>query len=74
VRQTALLRLILGLYRRAREIIQHGAPLLRIQQLPGVPGIVRAKSAFGNEAVDGLVKLEQELARELEALAGEYQK
>ena len=74
VRQTALLRLILGLYRRAREIIQHGAPLLRIQQLPGVPGIVRAKSAFGNEAVDGLVKLEQELARQLEALAGEYQK
>ena len=74
VRQTALLRLILGLYRRAREIIQHGAPLLRIQQLPGVQGIVRAKSAFGNEAVDGLVKLEQELARQLEALAGEYQK
>ena len=73
-RQTALLRLILGLYRQAREIIQHGAPLLRIQQLPSVPGIVRAKSAFGNDALAGLEQLEQDVARELATLAREYQK
>ena len=73
-RQTALLRLILGLYRQAREIIQRGAPLLRIQQLPSVPGIVRAKSAFGNDALAGLEKLEQDVSRELATLAREYQK
>ena len=73
-RQTALLRLILGLYRQAREIIQRGAPLLRIQQLPSVPGIVRAKSAFGNDALAGLEKLEQDVTRELATLAREYQK
>ena len=73
-RQTALLRLILGLYRQAREIIQHGAPLLRIQQLPSVPGIVRAKSAFGNDALAGLEQLEQDVTRELATLAREYQK
>jgi V/A-type H+-transporting ATPase subunit A len=74
VRQMTLLRLILNLYLKGRELIQQGAPLLKIQQLPAVPGIVRAKSAFGNEERAALGRLEAELASQIEALAVEHRK
>ncbi|NLF23202.1 MAG: V-type ATP synthase subunit A [Lentisphaerae bacterium] len=74
VRQMTLLRLILNLYLKGRELVQQGAPLLKIQQLPAVPGIVRAKSAFGNDEQAALGRLGAELAAQLEALAGEYRK
>jgi V/A-type H+/Na+-transporting ATPase subunit A len=73
-RQMTLLRLMLNLYRKAGDIIQRGAPLLKIQQLPSVPGIMRAKSAFGNDELVELDKLEQNLSLELEALARDFQK
>jgi hypothetical protein len=52
-RQLALLRLIMTLHRRASAIIQAGAPLVLIRELPCVPRIIRAKQAFGNDELDG---------------------
>ncbi len=73
-RQMMLLRLILGLYLKGRDLIQRGAPLLKLQQLPVVPQIMRAKSTYSNEELVELAQLEADLTRQLDALAHEYQK
>ncbi len=73
-RQMALLRIILMLYRSGRDIIQAGAPLLKVQQLASVPQVMRAKAAFGNDELAALGDLGERLRQELDALAREYQK
>ncbi len=70
-RQVALLRLILILYRKGRELIQAGVPLERVRSLPCLPQVLRAKSAFGNTQLDGLAALEQRVQDELATLAKE---
>lgn len=70
-RQVALLRLILMLYRKARDLIQEGVPLARIRGLPCVSHVMRAKSAFGNDEMGKLAQLEQRVAEEFEALSKE---
>ena len=71
-RQVALLRTILTLYHRGRDLIQAGAPLPRIRGLPGVPQLLRAKSVFGNDKLDKFAELEKRLGEELDALAKEF--
>ena len=57
-RQVALLRIILTLYRRGRDLIQAGAPLARLRGLACVPRVMRAKSAIGNaEKTGGIGKM-----------------
>ncbi len=70
-RQIALLRLILMLYRKARDLIQDGVPLARIRELECIPHVMRAKSTFGNEDIGKLAELEQRVTEEFEALAKE---
>ena len=69
-RQVALLRIILTLYRRSRDLIQAGAPLARIRGLACVPLVMRAKSAIGT--TQKLVELEKQIGAELDALAKEF--
>ncbi|MCL4206501.1 MAG: V-type ATP synthase subunit A [Pirellulaceae bacterium] len=71
-RQLALLRLIMTLHRRASAIIQAGAPLQLIRELPCVPRIIRAKQAFGNDELDGLLALELQMNQELDELEKEH--
>jgi V/A-type H+-transporting ATPase subunit A len=73
-RQMALLRLILLLYRRGRELVHAGAPLARLREMKTVPEIVRAKQAFGNTELEGLAELEKRVVLELDALDKEYLK
>lgn len=73
-RQLALLRLIMTLHRRASQIIQAGAPLVRIRELPCVPKIIRAKQAFGNEELEALVALEHEMNQQFDDLEKEYER
>ena len=70
-RQIALLRIILTLYRRGRDLIQAGAPLAKIRGLPSVPQVMRAKSTFGNAELEKLAELAKRLGKELDALAKE---
>ncbi len=70
-RQLALLRLILSLHRRARELIQGGVPLARLRGLPCVAEVMRAKSAFGNDEGEALVALERRVQDQLDGLAKE---
>jgi V/A-type H+-transporting ATPase subunit A len=72
-RQMALLRLLLEVYRRGRDVIQAGAPLARVQQLESLPKLVRAKGVYGNDDLEGLQTLATELRGEFDTLAREYQ-
>jgi V/A-type H+-transporting ATPase subunit A len=73
-RQVALLRILLSLYRRGRDMIQAGTPLARLREMKTVPEIVRAKVAYGNDKLDALKQLEERVNRELDALEKEYVK
>ena len=66
-RQMALLRIILTLYRRGREMIQAGAPLADLRQLPCVAQIMRAKSTYGNDELQALRDFEGRVNQELDA-------
>jgi V/A-type H+/Na+-transporting ATPase subunit A len=70
-RQVALLRLILKLYGKAKELIQQGVSLAQIRGMDCVSQVMRAKAAFGNEDMDGLARLERAVAEEMEGLARE---
>lgn len=70
-RQITLLRIILTLYRKSRDLIRTGVPLARIRALPCVPQILRAKTVFGNSASEGLAQLEQRVLDDLEMVARE---
>ena len=71
-RQMALMRIILTLYRRGRDLIQAGAPLARLRRMACVPQVVRAKSALGTAAQ--LAELQTSVGAELDALAKEFAK
>jgi V/A-type H+-transporting ATPase subunit A len=67
-RQVALLRLILMLYRRGRDLVHAGAPLVRLREMKCVPDVVRAKAAYGNDQLAGLKELESRVSAELDTL------
>jgi V/A-type H+-transporting ATPase subunit A len=67
-RQLALLRLILTLYRKGRDLVQAGVPLAKLRALNCVPLVLRAKSALGNTNLAGLAALERQVEAELETL------
>lgn len=67
-RQIGLLRIILTLYRKGRDLIQAGIPLARVRQLPCIPLIVRAKAVIGNDELEALAALERRVQEQLEAL------
>jgi len=68
-RQVALLRLILTLYRRGRDLVETGVPLARVRALACVPKVLQAKEAFGNDERPQLAELERRVNEELDALA-----
>jgi V/A-type H+-transporting ATPase subunit A len=70
-KQTALLHLILTLYRQGHELVQSGVPLARLRGLACVPQVLRAKSALGNAELEQLAALEKQVQDELEQLAKE---
>jgi V/A-type H+/Na+-transporting ATPase subunit A len=68
-RQIALLRIILTLYRKGRDLVQAGVPLARLRALTCVPEILRAKVVIGNAQRETWVDLGRRVEEELEALA-----
>ena len=74
VRQVALLRIVMTLYRRGREMIQAGAPLAELRGLPVVPEIMRAKSTYGNDEIDALREFESRVNEALDAFEKKYAK
>ena len=70
-RQIALLRIMLTLYRKGRELIEAGVPLASVEGLSCVSQVLRAKSAYGNTELDRMTELERRVLEELETLAKE---
>ena len=73
-RQVALLRMIMTVYRRGRDIIQAGAPLADLRALPCMAEVMRAKGTFGNEELEALDALEAKVAADLDAFEKKYAK
>jgi V/A-type H+-transporting ATPase subunit A len=73
-RQVALLRIILTLYRKGRDLIQEGVPLADIRSMACVSQVLRAKTALGNGELDKLAELDQAVRDELEGLRKHYDK
>jgi len=70
-RQVALLRLILALYQGGKRLLERGFPLARLRALPCISRVVRAKAAFGNHELPGLVELDRQVRAELDAMPSE---
>lgn len=68
-RQVALIRIILTLYRKGRDLIQRGVPLVQIRSMSCIPRILRAKTAIGNTELEKMEELEQVVREELEDLS-----
>jgi len=71
-RQIALMRIILTLYHKGRDLIQRGVPLKQIRSLACVPQILRAKSVFSNTDLDKLAELELQVKEDMDTLAKDY--
>jgi len=71
-RQVALLRIIMTVYRRGRDMIQRGAPLAELRALPIMAEIVRAKGAFGNDEMEALGEFETKVNAALDAFEAKY--
>ena len=73
-KQVRILKLIMDFYARALEIIQLGAPLLKIRELASQERIVRAKSSIANDELSKLGELESQMTAELDELERSYRK
>jgi len=73
-KQVALLRLILSLYRRGRDLIQLGVPLAKIRGMDCVADVLRAKAAFGNKELYKVGELAKRLGDETHELEKQHVK
>jgi V/A-type H+/Na+-transporting ATPase subunit A len=73
-KQVALLRLMLHLYHRGRDLIQLGVPLAMIRAMECIAEIVRAKSALSNAELDKLHDLEKRMIEETDKMSQQYVK
>jgi V/A-type H+-transporting ATPase subunit A len=73
-KQVRILKLIMDFYTRSLEIVQLGAPLLKIRELSSLGRIVRAKSGIRNEELGKLTELESLMTAELDELERSYKK
>lgn len=70
-KQVTLMRLILNFYKKGRDLIQGGVPLMRIRQLGCVSQIIRAKIAYSNKELDKILELEKSAMEEMGQLGKE---
>jgi V/A-type H+/Na+-transporting ATPase subunit A len=73
-KQVRILKLIMDFYTRASAVIQLGAPLLKIRDLPSMERITRAKFTVKNDALETLTEIESQLTEEMDELERSYKK
>ena len=73
-KQVALLRIMLRLYERGRDLIQEGVPLGMVRGMECVSDILRAKSALSNKEMDKLADIDRSLNEEADKIAQQYVK
>ena len=73
-RQAGLLRLILTLYSKGRQLIEAGVPLSRIKSMKCVAQVLRAKASVSNTDEAGFAQLQSRVEEELNGLRKELTK
>ncbi len=73
-KQVRILKLMMDYYARALAIIQLGAPLLKIRELPCQERIVRAKSTVKNDNLALLGEIEAQMTTEMDDLERSYRR
>jgi len=71
-KQFALLDLVMGLYQRGGELIDNHVPVSALLEIPALARLRRAKNSYGNEQMDALQQLKEDMDTQLEKLAEEY--
>ena len=71
-KQAALLRAIVTFHRRSRQIIDRGAPVIRVRELDIVQRLKRARFNLPNEDEEALRDLMQDLNSQLQELEDSY--
>ena len=71
-KQFALLDLMIHFYQQGERLIDLGAPVEQLTQLPENGKIRRLKSTIGNEQLDQLQAFSQQLWKKLEQIQAEY--
>jgi len=72
-KQALLLKIIMDVHRRGRAVIDQGAPLAVVQEMPVVDEVKRAKSEIANDNLDDLADLRRRVLAAFAALAEQYQ-
>jgi V/A-type H+-transporting ATPase subunit A len=72
-KQAAMLDAMLEFHRRGDRIIDSGAPLVRVNELPCRVALMRAKSTIRNDDVDALIGLKQSVIDDFAPLEAQYQ-
>jgi len=73
-KQVTLLRIMLNLYHRGRDLIQDGVPLGMVRGMECISEILRAKSALSNKELDKLADIDRRLNEEADKIAQQYVK
>ena len=71
-KQFALLDLAMSLYQRGGELIDNQVPVSALLQLPALARLRRAKNSYGNEQLDALARLKEDMQDQLDKLARDY--
>ena len=71
-KQFALLDLAMSLYQRGRELIDSQVPVGALLELPALVRLRRAKNSYGNEQLDALARLKEDMQDQLDELAENY--
>jgi len=71
-RSMGILRMLMLIYRRGTELIQGGAPLARLQELPSIQAVVRARLEVPADAPERLAEIQERLTAELDDLERSY--
>ncbi len=69
-KQMKMLGVILAVHRKAREVMERGAPFYKIREIEELSGLMRMKSAIKDDELEKFDELEQTLMEKLEGLAG----
>jgi len=71
-KQVAMLRAMLAFYERAQAIVERGAPIATLHQLPALGELVRLKSDVPNENLGKIDEVAHELAQQMDEMESEY--
>jgi V/A-type H+-transporting ATPase subunit A len=72
-KQFALLKLMHDTFKHGSRLLSSGVPVQVLLEMPDLSRIIRAKSVFGNDEIDGIGKLAADVRQAFDAIRNEYE-